>query len=696
MADQTIKIEVQLDPDPAKRGAQEVGRALDGVNTTVERVGRSLREQLSGPAFAALRGNVAATYGVLRQGADSLARASGEAERLSRANRTLGLDFNSAARGAGGVVDELELLNTTQALTARGVMLNQTQLQAFARTAQDYARGSGREFSAVAEQLAEAVAKGGEEAARFGPALGSLAAPTATATDRLDALVRVTRESAPAAHTAAESYLDLQQALTETQRGFSEGFAEGIAEMRRVHGETASARDVVREMKDEIYALGGTTATVFVTMADAFSLVKTEVSGVVASVMDAQVTLARMVANPLGAGQALRGLGARSGARHTESAAALQRLLDDLQGRQRTNLDVGAGAPGAVAPARGRPVGNETEGGNDGGRAADFQAYLQQSARGGSGRSRGAANDNTRQLSNESVDSVLARAVAQATEANSRWTQRLDDLDAAMNLAVGDQGGFGTQSFSQQIRGATRVTTQDAQRLGTPDDLAVADRAADAQLARERSRLDERYELQRSFTDRWEELHGRQANATQMVAESGTQAFQIFGQALGKHINAVREGQEGVADAAQATLSDTLTAIGSEAIVKGALQFAEGAAMLAGIITAPKAPGHFLAGAAYVGVGTLAASLGGAIAPSPSAPVGASGGSAPSAPIGALGTASDNAERSGPTEITINLGGGVVMGNARELGEALGRVINDPTAGVSINPQRVRRGGRAA
>ena len=217
--------------------------------------------------------------------------------------------------------------------------------------------------------------------------------------------------------------------------------------------------------------------------------------------------------------------------------------------------------------------------------------------------------------------------------------------------------------------------------------------AADARLARERSRVEERYELQRSFTERWEELHGRQANAAAMAADAGTQAFNAFGQALGKHVNAIVAGQEGIGKALQATVSDTLTAIGTEAIVKGALQMAEGAAALAGIVTAPKAPGHFIAGAAFMGVGVLAASLGGAIAPSAGAAAPSGGGASPmpaSAPVGALAASNDNAKRE-PTQITINLGGGMVLGTPRELGEALARAINDPLAGVQINSSRVQR-----
>jgi hypothetical protein len=159
VADETIKIAVEVDPSAAQRGAQQVGQALDGVGTTAAGAGRRIAEAFSQVEWAALRENVGAVFGTIRDGAQSLSRSAGEAERLSRSGRAIGVDFDAAARAAGGVVDSLDVLNASQTLTARGISLNQAQLQAFARTAQDYARGTGKEFREVAEQLAEAVAK---------------------------------------------------------------------------------------------------------------------------------------------------------------------------------------------------------------------------------------------------------------------------------------------------------------------------------------------------------------------------------------------------------------------------------------------------------------------------------------------------------------------------------------------------------
>lgn len=287
-------------------------------------------------------------------------------------------------------------------------------------------------------------------------------------------------------------------------------------------------------------------------------------------------------------------------------------------------------------------------------------------------------------------------------EAENRYSQR--DI-AALSTDAGfiDAANIarGQRTLGRVRAGVARQEESDYLQSDSGQAERIADMADDARLARERSRVEERYELQRSFTDRWEELHSRQANAAQMAADAGTQAFQSFGQALGQHAVAAAKGAETVEQALQGTVSDTLTAVGTQAIIKGAMEIAEGTAALAGIVTAAAAPGHFAAGAAFMGVGALAVSLGGAVAPasaSSSTGGGAGGGAggAPSAPIGALGGASNDNGRAAPTEITINLGGGVVLGTGRELGEALGRTINDPNAGVTINPRRIRRASRAA
>ena len=653
---------------------KEFRRTLEGSTSTISSIGRSLKETFGSVTqqdLAAIRGNVGAAFEVIRGGAETMARSAGEAERLGRAQRTLGVDYDQAARAAGGVVDQLAVLNATQALTARGVALTQTQVDAFARTAQDYARSSGREFNQVAEQLAEVIAKGGEEAARFGPALGALAAPTATANERLEALVRTTRESAPAAQTSAEAFRDLEQAITEAQRGFSEGFAEGIAEMRRVHGETASARDVMRELKAEVFALGATTATVFVTIADAMRLVTTGMEGLVATAVDATITLAQVAASPTRTLETLQAFNARVTERQTAAVGAFQRFMGDLQGRERSGLDTGPGAAQAGAgegSTRAREIDSGTGAvGEDSAASTAFQERQRRTGGGGGGGRRAVGMTFDADEAEHGAAWVAERGVREQAERDREQSMARERARVDAMLA-----GEGAQQQRERRRPG-----------GT-----LGDMMDERNAAREQRELDQRIDAMQSFTDRWRDLHGQQADATRMAAEAGTSAFQHFGKALGAHFQLVVEGRETVGVALQGMLSDTLIAIGQEAVVKGAMEIAEGIAALAGIYTAGLAPGHFAAGAAFLGVGALAGVAGAALAPSAGASSGA-GAASPSAPVGAMAAASDDG-KGGPTNITINLGGGVVMGTSRELGEALGRVINDPNGGVSINASRVR------
>ena len=125
-------------------------------------------------------------------------------------------------------------------------------------------------------------------------------------------------------------------------------------------------------------------------------------------------------------------------------------------------------------------------------------------------------------------------------------------------------------------------------------------------LERERSHLTQRYEMQRTFVDRMQELHGQEFNSTRALVEGVSGAFQAMGEAFGKHLQALVTGKETLGDALQGMLSDTLASIAQQATVKGAMELAEGLGALAGVVTAPLAPGHFAAAGAYFGVAARA------------------------------------------------------------------------------------------
>lgn len=154
-----------------------------------------------------------------------------------------------------------------------------------------------------------------------------------------------------------------------------------------------------------------------------------------------------------------------------------------------------------------------------------------------------------------------------------------------------------------------------ADAAGASSDEGRATQAAkDRQAARERRAQDDRIAALRSFTDQFEDMHGRQVNASRMMAEGVTQAFNAVGEAMGKHFTLWRQGRETLGEALRGMLSDTLIAIGKEATVKGSMQIAEGLANL--IIAPPLAAQNFAAAGAYFGVAALAGAAGEAMAPS--------------------------------------------------------------------------------
>lgn len=225
---------------------------------------------------------------------------------------------------------------------------------------------------------------------------------------------------------------------------------------------------------------------------------------------------------------------------------------------------------------------------------------------------------------------------------------------------------------------------------GQAADLAA--RRGDAEVARERSMLEERYELQRTFAERIEETHRRQVNSAALMADGVNSAFAQLGSAIATHVEAVVNGQETMGDALKLMLADTLGAIGHEAVVKGAMQLAEAAATL--LIAPPLAAQHLAAAGAYAGVAALAIGAGTALASGtqPAAGRRASSGStaAPSRPLGAGYAANDNGRGASVTNIIVQLGGGVVMGSSRDLGEVLAARLNSPNSGFQLNSGRLR------
>lgn len=258
-----------------------------------------------------------------------------------------------------------------------------------------------------------------------------------------------------------------------------------------------------------------------------------------------------------------------------------------------------------------------------------------------------------------------------------------------------------TEGRRAAMRGARGETAagQVAELADLRDPAAQQERLAEArrnhELERERAHLTQRYEMQRTYVDRMEELHSTEADGTRALAEGVSGAFAGMGQAIAKHAQGLLDGKESVGEALQGMLSDTLASLAQQAIVKGAMETAEGIAALAGVVTAPLAPGHFAAAGAYFGVAALAGIGAAATAPS-------SASAAPAAPAperesaarvsGSKGSASGD----GATVYNVNFGGpmygtGGVRQAARQMVGAINR--GGIQGGIQILPGALLGGG---
>lgn len=179
----------------------------------------------------------------------------------------------------------------------------------------------------------------------------------------------------------------------------------------------------------------------------------------------------------------------------------------------------------------------------------------------------------------ETIEEQLARASERDAEMNARRRAvSRDDREAAQRTELEGARDPAEQRFRLDEMRRARV------------------------LDRERAHLQRRYEMQRTYVDRMEELHDREIIGTEVLATSLTSAFKTTGDALATHLQAFAEGRETAAEAAQNMLADTLTNMGKEALVKSGFYFAQGLGNLASL-NFPGAATAFAASAAFAAVG---------------------------------------------------------------------------------------------
>lgn len=317
-----------------------------------------------------------------------------------------------------------------------------------------------------------------------------------------------------------------------------------------------------------------------------------------------------------------------------------------------------------------------------------------------------AANDNARPR-RATIEELMGRAFERSGPAAGQPAPFAGEMDAEQLAAVAEKEIATRQTLAEEtnrvspldaLRARARASRGDAR---TASEAALADlrdpaaqaemaqqRALESQVERERAQTEERLRVQESFTEQWERLHRRQASATTAMVDVANGAITTFGQALGKHINLVMSGQESIGEGALNMMGEVVTAIGQEAIVKSAMELAEGIAAAAGVLTAPLAPGHFAASAAFAAVGVAALGAGALVS---AARGGGGGASTPATPALPPPTQQDAAAAEGGRNITIVYGSGI-LGSPRDLARHVRDVLEEgEQAGVRLPARVVER-----
>lgn len=654
---------------------------LERIAAAVEDTGKKSEEasQKTESGFARAQAgirNAADTFNEVREAvtnllgditslAEGMAAGADEADALANRSRELGVDFDEAAESAGRFLDETAAMGAANQLAARGIRLSQEELNALTRVAGATSQALRITTEEGVSRLTDALISGrGRALAPFGAELSAVAGNTHTMEQRLHALVQQAGNVEPAVDTATDSINRFKDSVEDTQRSFSAGFVEGLRRMNEVAAATRAAGDDMGDLNADVRALGGFVAETLAKAANGFK-----------AVLSFLALGVQMILTSVGAlGAALEAV---AGGNIRGAAAAAARYMNDSADNGRIGeiwreLRSSVGALNAQDEAGGRPPPPDTAAGGPSAAdaARDRAARGTRGAVGGSGEggsrehhARGADMTFTQDEATYGAEGLRLRREAVARAAELRERAAMDELIAA------------ERTRQQHQRGSTLADRLDQQR---------EQRA----LTRAQRNINDRLAMEVSFTDRMEDLHSQRVNAAEQEAEFVTSAFNSLGQAMGKHIQLVVTGEETIGTALQGMLADTLSSIGQEAIVKGAMQIAEGLAALAGIVTAPLAPGHFAAGAAFIGVGALASAAGAALAPAPSVPSGGGGGGGGSAGRAASVSKGGGDSGDGSTVVNVMFGGPQYgTGGTRQAAREIAGVLNRGAVqgGVRLN-----------
>lgn len=710
-----------------------LAQAMKDLGVQTQEAGAKASATKSAFSFNEITQAVTTVHGAMTRLASSVSALATEQAQLDAGSARLGLNFDVAAEKAGRFTDETEAMTAASRLAEAGIRLTQDQLNDLTRVAARFAQNTGTTTAAALDQLTNGLITGSARGLRpFGAELQAVAGGSHTAEQRLAALAEQASHTATATDDAASSMARFNDSIEDAARTLATSFVEGLTEITRVGAAADESGNKFEILTEDITTAGHTIGMVFGGVANGIGVV----AGVVATSIAA--LLSGIIAAGAGAGAVIDRL--RSGhvtglyeaatraARASvddspitrsligfteDRAAAANRIADETIAYAGT--DRGPRASRARGGGTGGAPGVDMEGGGSRDRdntpsyAEATRAKIVESDRYNREQAAlrvAAARDYLRILGEQQAAELAARRTAsdayaeEATHANelARIRARIIGLSNE-ETAANEVRALRARAAGQRAEG---VIGQRAELEDARDPAVQRERIDEMRrshtLERERAHLAQRYEMQRSYVDRMEELHSTEADGTRALAEGVSGAFAGMGQAIAKHAQGLLDGKESVGEALQGMLSDTLASLAQQAVVKGAMETAEGIAALAGIVTAPLAPGHFAAAGAYFGVAALAGL--GAAATAPSS--GSAAASAPAAarePAARVSGSKGSASEGGAVVYNVNFGGPMYgTGGVRQAARQMVGAINRGAiqGGVQLLPGTLLGGGAGA
>lgn len=611
--------------------------------------------------------------------AEGTARLASEQARLDRVQQDLGVSLREAQDYAGGFARETEIATAAITLQGQGLRVTQRELDALTRLGMRRAADTGKEFAEVMESVTETVLEGGDELGKLAPELLAVADGSHSAGQRLAAMVTAAERAGPATRDARTEMERYRAAIESSQRQMAAGFVDGLTRLSQLTSQTRDARDASDEWDRSMRAVG----TTFATVASAALNGVGAIAGVVATAIATVPALLQGTGNAVreftNVDNLRRGVaGERAGAAFRAAlnnetitsltdfvearVSALEAIASDALDDRTTAAPEAPGGPTAAQRARDRRLRTTSNDALAGNSDSDTDDGADRGKKFGA-RDRLRASDTDLAERRRSVDALLAQERERQSAEDERTTAAKGARDA-----------------------------RDAEAFGRSDAGRFQTRQQEIAEQREQRAQEQRLERMRSFTDRWRDLHTEQVDITAQAMDSLAGAIDAGGEAIGGAWEQIVTGQKDVADSLQDGLKSYLLTVAKRESIEGGTEIAKGLSALAGIVTAPLAPGHFAAAAAHFAVAAATGVAGAAIPASAGSAAGRGGGSsASSGPRERpLTSNAQNAATGGGNVYNFTFGGGIIMGTPRDVAQGVVGLLNDPSNGAVINARRVQ------